>query len=339
MTINERKQRWCDFYAGGRRTMILIEMDYGERVFPSPDNMDKFFDYIVHKNRVQMDSLQWLDDDRVPYISATIGTDNFAHAFGCPVIYPENNNPFARPVIFSARELVKLKKPKLENSSLMEILEYGHKLQAAAPGVLLQLPDVQSPLDIAALVWEKSNFFMAFYDEPQAVKDIIAMCAELLTEFLELWFETFGKEFIAHYPDYYMPYGITLSEDEIGSISTAQFEEFAYPAILELSKHFGGRIGIHCCANAMHQWGVLKSVPGLVMINLVQPDEVIKKASVYFRDTACQMYGLGQNNCTDYGARVVLQANASSKEEALEKLGTLNEMAVRFHSEVKELPI
>jgi hypothetical protein len=27
----------------------------------------------------------------------------------------------------------------------------------------------------------------------------------------------------------------------------------------------------------------------------------------------------------------VLQANASSKEEALEKLGTLNEMAVRFH--------
>jgi len=320
MDIAERKKHWCDFYNGGRRTIALIEMDYGERIYPSPETMEAFFNYTVHKYNVQMDCLGWLDDDRIPFISALMGTDNFAHAFGCPVIYPGNNNPFSTPVVFSAADLAKLKKPKLEDSSLMEIIEYGHKLQAAAPGALLQLPDVQSPLDIAALIWDKTDFFTSFYDEPQAVKDLIAMCYELLTEFFDLWFKTFGKEFVAHYPDYYMPFGITLSEDEIGSISPEQFLEFSYPTLCKLSEHFGGRIGIHSCANSKHQWGVFKSIPGLVMLNLVQPDSIIKEASVYFRDTSCQMFGVNQNGCADPGARVVLQGYARTKEEALEKL-------------------
>jgi len=326
MSIEDRKQRWCDFYSGKRQTVILMEMDYGERVYPSLDN-NKFFDYTVHKYNVQMDCLNWLDDDRVPCISSVLGTEIFSGVFGCPVIYPGNNNPFTKPIVFSAADLIKIKKPKLENSSLMEVLEYAHKLLKAAPGALLQITDVQSPLDIAALIWDKTDFFMAFYDEPQAVKDLINMCSELLTEFLELWFETFGKEFVAHYPDYYMPYGITLSEDEIGSISASQFEEFSYPSLCRLSENFGSRIGIHSCANSKHQWGVFKKIPGLVMLNLVQPDDIIKEASVYFRDTTCQMFGFNQNDCTDPGARVVLQEYARSKNEALEKLDKIKQQA------------
>jgi hypothetical protein len=320
MNMEERKKRWCDFYAGKIQTLTLISMDYGERIFPSPDNMDKFFDYVVHKYNVQMDCLQWLDDDRVPCISAGMGTDNFAHAFGCPVVYPGNNNPFTKPIVFSAAEAAKIKKPKLEDSSLMEIIEYAHKLKKAAPGALLQLTDVQSPLDIAALIWDKTDFFISLYDEPEAVKDLVAMCCEVLTEFFDLWFKTFGKEFIAHFPDYYMPYGITLSEDEIGSISSAQFMEFSYPSLCKLSQHFGGRIGIHCCANAKHQWNALKTVPGLVMLNLIQPANIVKEASVFFKDTVCQIYDMNQNGFIDPNARVVLQDYANSKNDALEKL-------------------
>jgi hypothetical protein len=331
-SIDTRKQRWCDFYAGKRRTVILIEMDYGKRIYPTPDTMDEFFNYILHQYQVQMDSLEWLPDDRVPYISAVMGTDIFAHAFGSPVIYPGNNNPFARPVVFCAGEMAKIKKPKLEDSSLMEVIEFGYKLKAAAPEVLLQLPDIQSPLDIAALIWNKSDFFMALYDEPGAVKDLIAMTSDLLTEFLDMWFKTFGREFIAHYPDYYMPSGITLSEDEVGSISTGQFEEFSLPTLYKLSEHFGGHIGIHCCANARHQWGLFKSIPGLVMLNLVQPDTVTREASTYFKDSACQMFNPDQNDCADRRARVVLQGVAHSKQEALSSLAKFQDMASQFHT-------
>ena len=332
MNLDERKKRWCDFYSGSRRTMVLIEMDYGERVYPSPGNMDRYFAYVLRKYEVQAGCLEWLDDDRAPCVSACMGTDIFAHAFGSPVIYPGNNNPYARPAVFSAAEAAGLKKPVLERSSLMEVMEYGYRLRKAAPGALLQLPDIQSPLDIAALVWEKADFFTALYDEPGAVKDLVAMITELLVEFLELWFKTFGKEFIAHFPDYYMPYGITLSEDEIGSISPEQFKEFSLPALIKLSEHFGSRIGIHSCANSRHQWPLLKTIPGLVMLNLIQPDDVIRDASVYFRDGPCQIFSMDQNSCTDLGARVVLQGTADSKTRALAVLSKLREISENYRN-------
>jgi hypothetical protein len=128
-----------------------------------------------------------------------------------------------------------------------------------------------------------------------------------------------------------MPFGITLSEDEVGSISTEQFEEFSLPTLGKLSEHFGGRMGVHCCANAKHQWGLFKSIPGLVMLNLVQPDERIREASAYFRGSACQMFNPDQNGCTDRRARVVLQGTARSKKEALDTCAQLRDMAAQFH--------
>jgi uroporphyrinogen-III decarboxylase len=231
-------------------------------------------------------------------------------------------------MIFSAAEFAKLKKPQLENSTLMETIEYGYKLQKEAPGALMQLPDIQSPLDIAALIWDKTDFFTALYDEPNAVKDLIGMTSSLLMEFLELWFRTFGNEFIAHYPDYYMPFGITLSEDEIGSISMEHFKEFSMPELIKLSGRFGGRIGIHSCANAKHQWGLLKTVPGLVMLNLVQPDDVLREASSFFREGPCQMFS--SDRAYDFGAKVVLYGKNPAKTEALSTLVELRKYSDEF---------
>jgi len=329
--INERKQRWIDFYQGKIRTIVLIEQaDYGTRPFPSPETMDAFFDWSVRRYRVQTESLEWLNDDRIPYVSALMGTDIFAGAFGCPVHYPGNNNPFTSPIVFNTKDLAKLKKPKLEDSSLIKVIEFGQKLRKAAPDAMIQIPDIQSPLDIAALIWEKTDFFLAMYDEPEALKDLTAMIQELLIEFLELWFNTFGREFIAHWPEYYMPMGITLSEDEIGSISAELFKEFSWHSLCELSAHFGGMIGIHCCANAKHQWGLLKTIPGLALLNLVQPDDVVREASKFFRDGPAIWPSPNQNECHDFRAKAVLMGMADTKEKALEELKRLREYASRF---------
>ena len=90
----------------------------------------------------------------------------------------------------------------------------------------IRLPDIQSPADIAALILRKDAFFIGMMEEPDAIKELIAKAMELLVQFLDAWFEEFGSSFVAHFPDYYMDYGLTLSEDEIGVISTAMFDEF-----------------------------------------------------------------------------------------------------------------
>ena len=329
-------QRWLDLYEGSRRTVVIIDQkDYGTIPILSSENTDEFFDWNIRRYHVMADSSEWLDDETIPHVSLNTGTHIFAEAFGCDVIYPGDSNPFARPCVFGAGDATKIRRPVLENSSLMRNFDLGMKLRAAAPDAMIQLPDIQSPLDIAALIWEKSGFYTSMIDEPQAVKDLIEMVYELLTEFLDLWFRTFGREFIAHYPAYYMPRGITLSEDEIGSISAAQFGEFALPVLCRLSQHYDGRIGIHCCADAKHQWGLLKSIPGLTLLNLnphYHAASAAREASVFFREgPPLWLIGPAINECYDFGGRAVLSCSADSRQKAIDELNRLREYSASFN--------
>jgi len=67
-----------------------------------------------------------------------------------------------------------------------------------------------------------------------------------------LWFARYGHAFVAHYPDYFMPFGMTLSEDNIGSVGPELFESMFLPELNTLSRHYGA-IGIHFCTHAHHQ--------------------------------------------------------------------------------------
>jgi hypothetical protein len=76
--IGKRKQKWKDFYEGKCRTLILIEQDCGSAPFCSitsgtAGNQDKLFDWILNKYRIQTESMEWLDDDHIPYVAAIIG--------------------------------------------------------------------------------------------------------------------------------------------------------------------------------------------------------------------------------------------------------------------------
>jgi len=69
MNIKERKQKWVDFYEGKTRALVIIEQaDYGVRPIPTTENMDAFFNWSVRRYQVMKDSLEWLDDDRIPFV-------------------------------------------------------------------------------------------------------------------------------------------------------------------------------------------------------------------------------------------------------------------------------
>jgi len=312
----ERKKRWLEFYEGGRSSVVLIHYDHGRRPLPNPPNLEQRIEYSLRVYRERMEMTKWLDDDYIPHLAPYTGTEIFAEAFGCCVQRPEDNMPFALPLIHSSSELSRIKIPEVENSSLTRLFEIADRLRVAEPGAVMMLPDIQSPFDIAALIWEKEDFFAALYEDPDAVKELAAMTEKLLTDFLDLWFARYGKEFIAHYPDYYMPYGITLSEDEVGTISPEMFREFSLGCLNRLSGRYG-MLGVHCCANAVHQWENFRDIRGLKLLNLVQPCEVQRKAYAFFRDICCQMHSEEFDGTVELGTRVVLHASASGRDEAV----------------------
>jgi uroporphyrinogen-III decarboxylase len=220
----------------------------------------------------EADLRQWelIGDDRVPWLHVWSGTEVFAAAFGSRVHYVGEAMPFALPAVHTAAEADRLQEPDIFSGPLGEMFAIGDRLVARyGEDYPLQICDIQSPLDIAALIWEKAAFYAALVEEPKAVHRLVGKVCNTLEQFVDEWKRRYRNACLVHFPDYWMPpeYGICLSEDEIGSISGAMFDEFSLPYLARLSARYGG-ISIHCCANSEHQWGNLLKIPGLRTLNL-----------------------------------------------------------------------
>ena len=324
--IEVRKQRWINFLntpGAGHIFIINYAPDNEAPPLPWRDLKDERIEWAWRQYERQLARVAWLRDDTVPYVHVRTGTEIFAEAFGCNVYFPDDNMPFALPLVHSAREAAQLKAPELSTSSLAYLFDMADELvKRAGNGALVQIVDIQSPMDIAALIWDKETFYPALIEAPEAVVELADKVKQLLTLFLDTWFARYGAEFIAHYPAYYMPVGITLSEDEVGAVSRRVFDRLFLPELTELSERYGG-IGIHCCAHAKHQWEGFRHIPNLRLLNLNQPAGVLRESYPVFAGIPQMPIGDEEDAPWDRparypdGSRVVIQATAKTRDEAL----------------------
>ena len=300
--ITRRKQNWVEFADPKSGVRRLLVISYSEGMPPRPmlwwELLREREDWSYNTYLKKCEDISYIPDNTIPFLSMITGTEIFAEAFGCRVHYPDNNNPFALPMISSVDEFYKIKKPRLEDTKLPLLIESAERLrERAGADALLSLPDNQTPMDIAALIWEKSDFYAALYEEPSAVLELASMIKELQFEFFDEWFRRFGKEHIAHFPDYYMPSGITISEDEVGAVSAQMYREFFEDELNEFSERYGG-IGVHCCADSAHQWENFKRIKGLKILNLCRDRQDTLTSLDVFRDVCGQYPGCA---LSDYG--------------------------------------
>lgn len=280
--ITQRKQRWSRFLDldPSVRHMVLMDLqdEFAGRPPCWPDKKNERIEWALRKYDMRFERMHILDDDKVPYLDVYTGTEIFAEAFGARVYRPEGAMPSARPFVRTPQEASKLKVPDMGSTPLMMLFDIADALrQRAGPEAILRIPDLQTPMDTVALIWDKSELFPAMLESPDAVEELGAKVRSLFITFMDEWFRRYGREFIAHYPDYYMPYGITVSEDEVGSVSTRLFEQLFLPELVELSTRYG-QIGMHCCANARHHWNSFRKIPNLRLLNLGQPKEICQEA-------------------------------------------------------------
>lgn len=327
--IEERKGRWTRFMdmqsPASHMVMVRLAEDALDTVKPHPDKKQERIEWAWRLYQRQIERMEWLDDDAIPRLWTFTGTEIFAEAFGCDVHRTEDKMPFALPRVFNASDVANVKVPELSSSSLALLFEVADELhRRGGPNALMQTVDIQSPMDISALIWEKSSFFMGMIEAPEAVHELASKVCALLTAFLDEWFSRYGKAHIAHWPDYYMAQGMTLSEDEIGSVSTDAFDEFFLPELEFLSKRYGG-MGMHCCANARHQWNGLLRIPGLKLLNLHQKPEILDEAFRFFGPHLAMMNHYLKEDNRPYnllgkvpeGCRAVFEFAVESKEEAI----------------------
>lgn len=288
-----RREKWrrtvFDDRDSAKLLLVAYRPDAQDRPALHLDTTAERIEWAWRKYEGQQSRLDWLEDDRVPYLDCLTGTEIFAAAFGCEVQYPDDTNPFAKPLVDSPDAADALSEPSLDAPTLAQAFEIADELtRRAGDDAVTRLPDIQSPMDIAGIVWDKNDFFVSAIEHPDAVLRLAEKARSLLTRFLDEWFSRYGRSFVAHYPDYYMDHGITLSEDEIGSVGPDIFESLFLPELDYLSRRYDG-IGIHCCAHAQHQWNGMLKVPGLRVLNLNQSPDVLAQALPFFSDAAVQL--------------------------------------------------
>ena len=301
--IQERLARWNSFVEGGNSLPFLFHVNFplpeAEDSLPPapslwPDKRKERIEHAWANYELMCRKAELVNDDRVPFLSNLTGTEIFAEAFGCKVHRPDDTNPFALPFVHTAAEADVLEPPELSTSPLAYLFDIADELQSrGGPGSVMKPVDIQSPMDIVALIWDKADLFMAMIETPDAVKQLAEKVRALLVAFFEEWFSRYGTVFVSHYPNYVMHGGITMSVDEVGAVSEDMFRDFFRDELVAISERFGG-LGIHCCADARHQWGNFRDLPGLKVMNhnappTRDPKEYLLDSVEFYGDTFVQV--------------------------------------------------
>jgi hypothetical protein len=211
-------------------------------------------------------------DDAVPFARLTTGTHIYAVCFGAtPHFYPDNN-PYAEACVACAAEADRLVEPVLENCRpLMRVMELAAAVRRElGPEVTLGPPDMQTGFDTACILWDKTDLLYAMIEQPEAVQRLAGKCGRLLRQFIAAYRREFPNSTFGHCPSTWTPpeCGPWVSNDECGVMSPEMFEQFCLPELVELSGQFGG-LGMHCCANAQHQFELFRRIPNFYAFNRV----------------------------------------------------------------------
>lgn len=241
---------------------------YGDYICSSKP-IKHFLPWVVTNYKKMLDVHNAIPDDSVPYASLLSNTGLFAAAFGCPLVECPESNAMAVAIISDPQEADAINTPGLDAEPIARCLELAALVRSElGSDVPIGVPDIQSPFDIAALIWRKEDLYTALVEAPDSVTGLIQKCENLLTTFLSEFKNVTGECNYAHFPPVWAPYdlGCWLSEDEVGAISGRMFQRFCLQPLARLSERFGG-IFIHCCADADHQYENFLNVPQLRGMN------------------------------------------------------------------------
>lgn len=204
--------------------------------------------------------------DYVPGLCPMLGVIGIPSAFGCEVVWWEDDLPAVRPLpVGDPDQVFDLPQPSVTEGELGRILELTrYFLEHSGAHIPLRITDVQGPLDSAALILGHNSLLLAMITHPRAVHHLLQQVTNLTIAFVQAYrrlIHEYGGEFVPtiNYP--WMPdgLGVQVAHDECVMISAEMHNEFAVPYLNQVSDAFGG-VFIHSCGKWVHQIESLRQV-------------------------------------------------------------------------------
>ena len=276
----------------------IVQHHFGDYTI-SDKPISAFVPWIIADYQRQVKHHKRIGDDAVPMLNISTGTHIYAEAFGSECVQLEDQNAFAKPIVTTPEEVNAIGDVSLDSArALNRVLELAEALRSeVGPDVAMNPPDMQTGFDTACLVWNKADLFTSLYDDEggRAVEHLANRCATLLMDFIALLRHEFPQMSPCHCPFVWCPpdLGPWVSNDEAGNISRVHYDRFCHGELMEMAKRFGS-IGMHCCADAEHQFERFQDVPGLYAFNRVSASRGYNTLIDYFsEDVAKPVFVLG----------------------------------------------
>jgi hypothetical protein len=217
----------------------------------------------------EIDDQMSLQGDFVPCLCPAFGVINIPAAFGCEVVWWEDNFPSVKPLALGdPAKVYDLPRPTLSSGEMGRILDYTrHFIEKTEGRIPIRLTDIQGPLDSAALIMGHTEFFTAVKTHPWEVHHLLQMITDFTIECARAQRGVVRGSRVEFVPSLFQPwmpdgFGISVSNDACVLISAEEHDEFCLPYLNQISDAFGG-LYIHSCGNWLHQIPGLTKVRGL----------------------------------------------------------------------------
>jgi hypothetical protein len=241
--------------------------------------------------KAQLDEIEdqiSLQGDFVPCLCPAFGVINIPAAFGCEVVWPENNFPSVKPFpLAHPAKIYDLPRPTLSSGEAGRILEYTrYFIEKTSGRIPIRLTDIQGPLDSAALIMGHTEFFTAIKTHPWEAHHLLQMVTDFTIESARAQRQVVrasGAEFV---PSLFQPWipdglGISVSNDACVMLSAEEHDEFCVPYLNQISDAFGGLV-LHSCGNWLHQIPSLAKVRGLCGLEFGASETPFGPVAAYF---------------------------------------------------------
>lgn len=178
----------------------------------------------------------------LPGIFPDYGVVVEASAFGCPIIWNNNQPPSARPAISNMKDVLRMKPINVRTAGLLPkaVETYEYLFRHVNPcyirdyGYLDGSVFLMGPVETAAVIRGYSDFLLELYESPKLVHTLLTLVTDTLIEwlqYLETRIGTLKRIFVAdHFP--------TLIESD-------HFEEFFFPYVKRIYDAFPGTLTMY----------------------------------------------------------------------------------------------